>query len=280
MLIVAEPRSHRPHCRCAYRWLLGPLVAIAALLAFPLTVLGADTAEVTKSELVADERRTLARFPANIGRGFTGVFQQASLRPFLVGVVATGLSSLLDDDVRDEIADEDDEAADFAGDYLGPIGLGLVTLGLFVGGRYSEDQRFRDMSYDLSVAFVVNLGYTGALKAAIGRERPNESDDDSFPSGHTSNAFALASVASAHYGNSVGVPAYGLASLIGLSRIRGNAHWLSDVVAGAALGHLVGRAVVRQNGSPLSIKLSAMRSVDIAPSLDPSFRGVVVGMNF
>jgi hypothetical protein len=255
-------------------------VAIAALLAFPLTVLGADTAEVTKSELVDDERRTLARFPANIGRGFIGVFQKQSLRPFLVGVAATGLSTLLDDEVRDAIADDDDEAADFSGDYLGPVGLGLVTLGMFIGGRYSEDPRFRDMSYDLSVAFVVNLGYTGALKAAIGRERPNESDDDSFPSGHTSNAFTLASVASAHYGNSVGVPAYGLASLIGLSRIRGNAHWLSDVVAGAALGHLVGRAVVRQNGSPLSIKLSATRSVDIAPSLDPSFRGVVVGMNF
>jgi hypothetical protein len=280
MLIVAEYRSCRQLCRCQYRWLLGPLVAIVALLVFPLNVRGADATQITKSEVVADERRTLAQFPANIGRGFAGVFQQESLRPFLAGVVAAGLSTLLDDEVHDAIADEDDEAADFADDYLGPVGLGLVTLGLFIGGRYSEDQRFRDMSYDLSVAFVVNLGYTGALKAAIGRERPNESDDDSFPSGHTSNAFALASVASAHYGNPVGIPAYGLASLIGLSRIRGNAHWLSDVVAGAALGHLVGRAVVRQNGSPLSIKLSAMRSVDIAPSLDPSFRGVVVGMNF
>ena len=209
-----------------------------------------------------------------------GVFQRDSLQPFLIGVAATGLSSLFDDDVRDEIAKEDDDAADFAADYLGPAGLGLVTLGLFIGGRYSEDQRFRDMSYDLSVAFVVNLGYTGVLKAAAGRERPNESDNYSFPSGHTSNAFTLASVASAHYGKSVGIPAYGLASLIGLSRIRGNAHWLSDVVAGAALGHLVARAVVRQNGSPLSIKLSATRSVDITPSLDPSFRGVVMGMNF
>jgi len=229
---------------------------------------------------VADGRRTLQRFPENIGRGIVGVFQKESLRPFLIGVAVTGLSSEFDDEVRDEIADEGDETADFAADNLGPVGLGLVTLGLFIGGRRSTDQRFRDMSYDLGVAFVVNLGYTGVLKAVAGRERPDGSDDASFPSGHTSNAFALASVASAHYGKSVGIPAYGLASLVGLSRLRSNAHWLSDVVAGAALGHLVGLAVVRQNGSPFSIRLSAQRSVSFMPSLDSSFRGVVMGMNF
>ena len=133
-------------------------MAIVALLVFPLNVIGADATPITKSELVDDERRTLARFPANIGRGFTGVFQQESLRPFLVGVVATGLSTLLDDEVRDAIADEDDETANLADDYLGPVGLSLVTLGLFIGGRYSEDQRFRDMSYDLSVAGVRETG--------------------------------------------------------------------------------------------------------------------------
>jgi membrane-associated phospholipid phosphatase len=97
-------------------------------------------------------------------------------------------------------------------------------------------------------AFVVNWGYKTALKAAVKRERPNGEDDKSFPSGHTSNAFALAAVAERHYGWKVGVPAYAVASLVAVSRLQRNKHDLSDVVAGAAVGYIVGRTVVRVNG--------------------------------
>ena len=89
-----------------------------------------------------------------------------------------------------------------------------------------------------------------------------------------------ASVASAHYGKSVGIPAYGLAVLVGLSRLRKNAHWLSDVVAGAGLGQIVGSAAVRQNGAPLTIKTAAFGELSITPSLDPSFRGLFIGKVF
>ena len=183
--------------------------------------------------------------------------------------------------MRDAIADEDDDAAEFADDNLGPTGLGLLTLGLFIGGRYSDDQRFRDTSYDLAVAFTVNLGYTAALKAITRRERPKGSNDKSFPSGHASNAFALASVADAHYGKQVGLPAYIAASLIGLSRLRKNAHWLSDVVGGAALGHIVGRAVVRQNDEPLETQMISLGGrVGVMPSIGPGFKGIIMGVNF
>jgi membrane-associated phospholipid phosphatase len=227
-----------------------------------------------------DGRRTLGKFPVNLVRGIGGVFSRDSLPPFLIGAAATGAGALLDDEVRDAIADEGDDLADFADDNLGPTGLGVVTLGLFIGGRYSGNTRFRAMTYDLGVATFVNLGYTGVLKAAVSRERPNESDDDSFPSGHTSNAFALASVADAHYGRKVGIPAYLLASLVGASRLRSNAHWLSDVVAGAALGHIVGRAVVRQNDKPLSSGEKAEKRVTFMPVLTAGFRGVTVGVSF
>ena len=108
--------------------MLAPQVAIVALLSFPINMLGSGPTEITGSEKNTDARRTLARFPVNVGRGFAGVFQQEKLRPFLVGVAATGLSTPLDDDVRDGIAGQNDDAADFADDNLGPIGLGLVTL--------------------------------------------------------------------------------------------------------------------------------------------------------
>jgi membrane-associated phospholipid phosphatase len=227
-----------------------------------------------------DGRRTLELFPENLVRGVGGVFSSESLTPLLVGGAAAGLATLLDDEVRDAIADEGDDLANFADDNLGPTGLGVLTLGLFIGGRFSDDDRFRAMSYDLGVAALVNLGYTAVLKAAVSRERPNGSDDDSFPSGHTSNAFALASVADAHYGKEVGIPAYLLASLIGASRLRSNAHWLSDVVAGAALGYIVGRSVVRQNNEPLGSAGSLIESAHVMPILAPGFQGVQVAMTF
>ena len=84
--------------------------------------------------------------------------------------------------------------------------------GVFTAGRYVEAPRFRAMSYDLLDAFVVNWAYTSVLKAAVGRERPNGQDQKSFPSGHASNAFALAAVVERHYGWKAGLPAYAVAS--------------------------------------------------------------------
>ena len=104
------------------------------------------------------------------------------------------------------------------------------------------------MTYDMLDAAVVNFVWTDVVKVAVGRERPNGQDHKSFPSGHTSNAFAMASVAHSHYGWKIGVPAYALAGLMGVSRIREDKHWLSDVVAGAGLGFVVGRTVARVNG--------------------------------
>jgi membrane-associated phospholipid phosphatase len=68
----------------------------------------------------------------------------------------------------------------------------------------------------------------------------------SFPSGHTTLAFAAATVYAMEYKNKPWVPvfAYTAASLIGLSRLTENKHWATDVLAGAALGYLSGRQVV------------------------------------
>ncbi|MBV9986253.1 MAG: phosphatase PAP2 family protein [Chitinophagaceae bacterium] len=70
--------------------------------------------------------------------------------------------------------------------------------------------------------------------------------NSSFPSGHTTAAFAAATVYSLEYKDKKLVPwiSYGVATLIGLSRITENKHWFTDVVAGAALGYLTGVQVV------------------------------------
>ena len=255
---------------------------VAAILQFtcPADAYADGGSEGKSLHPLDDGRRTLGKFPENLLRGFGGLFTEKNLHPFIVGATATALSTAVDDDVRESFADSEDDSADFAGEYLGPKGLGAITLGLFIGGRYSNDPRFRAMSYDLTVAVLVNLGYTGALKAAVGRERPDESDDYSFPSGHTSNAFAMASVMDEHYGARIGIPAYILASLIGISRVRADAHWLSDVVAGSALGYMVGRGVVHQNEKPIKRNKLSLQAVGLVPGPNQPFPGVVFGMVF
>jgi hypothetical protein len=108
--------------------------------------------------------------------------------------------------------------------------------------------RFRAFSYDATQAIIVDEIYTEIFKKAVSRTRPDGSDKVSFPSGHASTAFALATVAQRHYGWKVGVPSYLAASAIGLSRIEYNRHYFSDVLAGATLGIITGRTVVRTNG--------------------------------
>ena|SRR5665213_2090292 len=68
----------------------------------------------------------------------------------------------------------------------------------------------------------------------------------SFPSGHTTVAFAAATVFALEYKDHPIVPiiAYSAATMIGLSRITQNAHWSTDVLVGAALGFLTGKEVV------------------------------------
>jgi membrane-associated phospholipid phosphatase len=70
--------------------------------------------------------------------------------------------------------------------------------------------------------------------------------NSSFPSGHTTVAFAAATVFAMEYRNRPWIPvlSYSAATLIGISRITENKHWTTDVLVGAALGYLTGRQVV------------------------------------
>jgi membrane-associated phospholipid phosphatase len=81
---------------------------------------------------------------------------------------------------------------------------------------------------------------TYALKFTTHRLRPDGSDSLSFPSGHASGAFALATVTEVLYGPLFGIPSYALAGMISISRLDSNKHVASDVAAGALLGTVIG----------------------------------------
>ncbi|MDR0319652.1 MAG: phosphatase PAP2 family protein [Rickettsiales bacterium] len=92
----------------------------------------------------------------------------------------------------------------------------------------------------LALSFGSTWAATEILKYTVDEERPGQTEDAkhgrSFPSGHTSAAFAGAGYWQMRYGWEVGAPMYALASFVGYSRVATKMHNWADVFAGAAIG--------------------------------------------
>lgn len=95
----------------------------------------------------------------------------------------------------------------------------------------------------------------------------------SFPSGHTTVAFAAATVFASEYKNMPIVPiiAYSAATLIGMSRITENKHWTTDVAVGAAIGFLAGKNVVNNYHRYAKIKSANAKKNWVSFSLNYSY---------
>jgi membrane-associated phospholipid phosphatase len=221
-----------------------------------------------------DGRRTMGAFPKNLGRNFVGVFSGQNLLPFAVGVAATTTASAFDARTQNLLLGAC-QTCGTTGAAAGGTAMVPFVGALFVAGRFSPPGRFRSATYDFAQAAIVTSAYSGILKYGVRRERPDSSDSLSFPSGHASAAFSLAAVADHHYGWKIGVPAYVLASGIGLSRIESNRHHLSDVLAGATLGFIVGRTVTRLDDEQPAKK----RLVSVGPATDARGQGIGLGVS-
>ncbi len=98
---------------------------------------------------------------------------------------------------------------------------------------YLHDPEGRSQFYK---SFFSNLAVTYALKATVSKTRPDGSDNESFPSGHTSVAFQGAAFIGKRYGMKYGIPAYLGATFVAWSRVESDNHYTVDVLAGAAIG--------------------------------------------
>ncbi|SNT70178.1 phosphatase PAP2 family protein [Psychrobacter sp. LV10R520-6] len=132
---------------------------------------------------------------------------------------------------------------------------------------YKDDKSGRQQFYQ---AFGTNLAVTYGLKAIINKERPNGSDDKSFPSSHTSVAFQGASFIHKRYGLEYSIPAYIGAGFVAYSRLEADEHDAVDVLAGAALGIASSMYLTKNYNDQLYI----------APSLAPDYYGLTVHYQF
>ncbi len=146
------------------------------------------------------------------------------------------------------------------------------TAGAFLCfGLIAKDGKATETAVLAASAMLQGALLSVTLKGLAGRQRPEYADGvdhwsgpagffkrfekgemghyDSFPSGHAITAFSLATVVAMQYRGTVWVPivSYTLAAGMGLSRLTEDKHWLSDVLVGGAIGHLVGRLVVRNH---------------------------------
>jgi membrane-associated phospholipid phosphatase len=134
------------------------------------------------------------------------------------------------------------------------VGGGAVQFGgalaTFALGRTLKSPRISIVGADLVRAQIVGTVLTQGIKVSTGRQRP-DGTRFSFPSGHTSSSFATAAVLQRHFGWKAGIPAYGLAAFVAGSRLQENRHYMSDVIFGAAVGIVSGRAVTVGRGRGL-----------------------------
>lgn len=245
----------------AYR--SGPLLLLGSLLTFAFASAGAQTSE--GGAVSPDTMRPahlFTRGDALILGGF--IAGAAAMRPF-------------DRQIANEIREPDAQSSGVAShaanafNFLGSPGTLLASVALYGVGRIGHFERIADMGLHGTEAIVVSGGISYLIKGLAGRQRPrqagvNDPDDfsfgggfapgggSSFPSGHVTAAFALATVITMESHRSwpkstwyVAPVAFGGATLVGFARVYSNAHWASDVIMGAGVGTLTALKVVRFN---------------------------------
>ncbi|MWW26022.1 phosphatase PAP2 family protein [Algibacter lectus] len=91
-------------------------------------------------------------------------------------------------------------------------------------------------AWQFTKGLILTEAVTYGLKYSINKPRPDNSNDNSFPSGHTSTVFHSAGYIHRRYGFKYSIPAYALAGFTAASRIDSKKHDILDVLAGAAIG--------------------------------------------
>lgn len=171
------------------------------------------------------------------------ILHQAILPATLIvyGIVALKTDALRDwnEELHDDLWAEHPHRLTTADNYL-QWAPAAAVFGLNFAGIPGE-HNFADRSILYGMTLLIEEAIVVPTKLISREIRPNGAGTESFPSGHTANAFAGAEFFRREYKNLsplYSVAAFAVAGTTGFLRMYNNKHWLSDVVAGAGVGIL------------------------------------------
>ena len=159
-------------------------------------------------------------------------------------MIAYGITTLnsdgltdINEKIKEEVWTESPHKRFHIDNYL-QIAPAVAVYGLNIAGIKGKNN-LRDRTMIYLISNVCMNATVFSLKNVTNKTRPDGSGNESFPSGHTAEAFASAEFLRQEYKDVspwYGVAGYATAAATGLLRIYNNKHWLSDVVAGAGIG--------------------------------------------
>lgn len=185
-------------------------------------------------------------------------------RQWLTAGAAVGVGAglyFLDEKINDQFSVPSAQSSRNIKYGLSYFGNGFYTMplmaGMFIHGLAAKNQKSFSTSLMGVKSFVLATVVTRAVKYSANRYRPLENRGAAYfagpfedfslslPSGHTTGAFAVATVLARNYRDTKWVPvvSYGIAGAVGLSRIYQKEHWASDVFLGAVIGWSMGMFV-------------------------------------
>jgi membrane-associated phospholipid phosphatase len=266
-----------------YKWLVcGLLAASAALAQQPAPPCSEETAEPSKHLAKDIAKDILLDQKAIWTSPFHMTGKDAGL--WLTFGAITGALIATDSRTTRQLPNTKDQLA-FGRDVsqLGAIYTLVPAIGgLFLAGVLTEQPKLRETGLLGGEAVVDALIVSEVFKVATGRQRPLEGNggghffhgSDSFPSGHTIESFALASVVAHQYHDNKAVVflSYGLATLVGASRFSARQHFASDIVAGGVMGWFIGRHVSERSQAGRRSVAKAVLSPQVIPHVQPSDR--------
>lgn len=151
--------------------------------------------------------------------------------------VRAGISVFTQKSFRDEPAYF--EKRDFSKQDYAVAAAPLAVNWILKASGVKSRSSLKRMAIANSITLALHFGMVKGLKSVVHETRPNGEDNQSFPSGHSSLAFASAAILSREYGHIspwITVGSYGCATATQILRIRHNAHWMTDVCMGAGIG--------------------------------------------
>jgi len=218
----------------------------------------------------------------------------------LTGIIAgaTAFSFTFDNSIRNNIGEIRSQSLDKTARFGEKFGNGLYVAGLsgvlYLGGHIFQEEELRKTGLMLAEAIFLNGVVTKGLKIITGRSRPFrnegnheidffemefEDEQNSLPSGHTSTAFAVATVLSERIDNLyASIALYSFAGLTAFQRIYNDKHWFSDTILGAAIGTVIGVKVVKLNSDNDNHDSSI--DMNITPVVNSNGYGVGVVFKF